>query len=109
MATPSGPMEQFEIKPLIPIHVGGLDLSYTNSALFMTFAIALTGALFWAATRKRTMVPSRWQSVAEVLYEFVADMVKSNAGPEAMPYFPFVFTLFLFILFGNMLGLLPYG
>ena len=55
------------------------------------------------------MVPGRWQSVAELIYEFVADMLKSNAGKDAMPYFPFVFTLFLFILFGNFLGLLPYG
>ena len=102
-------MEQFEIHPLIPIHVGKYDLSYTNSALFMTFAVALTALLFWGATKKRTMVPSRWQSVAEITYEFVADMVKSNAGKEAMGYFPFVFALFLFVLFGNFLGLMPYG
>jgi F-type H+-transporting ATPase subunit a len=104
-----GPMEQFKIEPLIPIHVGGYDISYTNSALFMTFAVILTGLLFWGATRRRLMVPGRWQSVAEIMYEFVADMVKSNAGKEGMPYFPFVFTLFLFILFGNFLGLMPYG
>ncbi len=104
-----GPMEQFEIHRLIPINVGGVDISYTNSALFMTFAVALTFLLFWGATRRRLMVPGRWQSVAELIYEFVADMVKSNAGKEAMPYFPFVFTLFLFILFGNFLGLMPYG
>lgn len=104
-----GPMEQFIIKPLIPIHAGRLDLSYTNSALFMTFAIALSALLFWAATRARTMVPGRLQSTAELLYEFVADMVVSNAGKEGMKYFPFIFTLFLFILFGNLLGLLPYA
>jgi F-type H+-transporting ATPase subunit a len=104
-----GPMEQFKIEPLIPIHLGGLDISYTNSALFMTFAVILTGLLFWGATRRRLMVPGRWQSVAEIMYEFVADMVKSNAGKEGMAYFPFVFTLFLFILFGNFLGLMPYG
>jgi F-type H+-transporting ATPase subunit a len=104
-----GPMEQFKIETLVPIHVGGLDLSYTNSALFMTMAVALTGLLFWGATRRRLMVPGRWQSVAELIYEFVADMVKSNAGKEGMPYFPFVFSLFLFILFGNFLGLMPYG
>jgi F-type H+-transporting ATPase subunit a len=104
-----GPMAQFKIEPLIPIHIGGYDLSYTNSALFMTFAVVLTGLLFWGATRRRLMVPGRWQSVAEIMYEFVADMVKSNAGKEGMAYFPFVFTLFLFILFGNFLGLMPYG
>jgi len=104
-----GPMEQFTIKPLVPIHVGRLDLSYTNSALFMTFAIALSALLFWGATRARTMVPGRLQSSAELLYEFVADMVMSNTGKEGMKYFPFIFTLFLFILFGNLLGLLPYA
>ena len=109
MATPAGPMEQFEIRPLIPLHIGRFDISYTNSALFMTFAVVLTGLLFWAATRRRTMVPGRLQGVAEVMYEFVADMVKSNAGEEGMPYFPFVFTLFMFILFGNIIGLMPYG
>jgi len=104
-----GPMEQFTIKPIIPIHVGRLDLSYTNSALFMTFAIALSALLFWGATRARTMVPGRLQATAEVLYEFVADMLMSNAGKEGMRYFPFIFTLFLFILFGNVLGLMPYA
>ena len=103
------PMEQFTIKPLIPIQIGKYDLSYTNSALFMTFAVALTALLFGLATRKRTLVPSRWQSITEIMYEFVAGMVKDNTGKEGMKYFPFVFTLFLFILFGNFLGLMPYG
>ena len=104
-----GPMEQFKIEPLIPIHVGGIDISYTNSALFMTFAVMLTAALFWGATRRRLMVPGRWQSVAEILYETVSEMVRGNVGKEGMPYFPFIFTVFLFILFGNFLGLMPYG
>ncbi len=103
------PMEQFKIEPLIPIHIGGTDISYTNSALFMTFAVILTGLLFWGATRHRTMVPGRLQATAEMLYEFVAGMVKENTGLEGMKYFPFVFTLFMFILFGNFLGLMPYG
>ncbi len=103
------PMEQFTIKPLIPIHIGKYDLSYTNSAMFMTFAVALTALLFGLSTKKRTLVPSRWQSISELMYEFVAGMVKDNTGKEGMKYFPFIFTLFLFILFGNFLGLLPYG
>ncbi len=103
------PMEQFNIEPLIPIHIGGTDISFTNSALFMTFAVAATAALFLGATRARTMVPGRLQSTAELLYEFVAGMVKENTGAEGMKYFPFVFTLFMFILFGNVLGLMPYG
>src|ERR1700733_45972 len=109
MSEPSGPMEQFSIRPWIPLHIGNLEISFSNSAGFMAAAVILTGVLFVGATSKRTMVPGRWQSIAELIYEFVADMVKSNAGQEGMPYFPFVFTLFLFILFGNFLGLLPYG
>jgi F-type H+-transporting ATPase subunit a len=104
-----GPMEQFEIQPLIPIHVGGSDISYTNSALFMTFAVLLSALLFWGATRQRTMVPGRLQATAEMLYEFVAGMVRENTGQAGMKYFPFVFSLFLFILFGNLLGLMPYA
>ena len=104
-----GPMEQFKIKPLIDLHVGGYDISYTNSALFMTFAVVLSFVLFYFATSKRTMVPGRWQSIAEILYEFNRGMVKDNIGNEGLKYLPFVFTLFLFILFGNMLGLMPYA
>ncbi len=103
------PMEQFKIEPLIPIHIGGTDISYSNSALFMTFAVIATALLFWGATRHRTMVPGRLQATAEMLYEFVAGMVKENTGVEGMKYFPFVFTLFMFILFGNIFGLMPYG
>lgn len=108
-AAAHGPMEQFDVTPLIPIHVGGYDISFTNSAMFMTFAVIASFLLFWGATRQRTMVPGRLQASAEMLYEFVADMVKSNAGKEGMAFFPFVFTLFLFILFGNVFGLLPYA
>lgn len=104
-----GPMEQFTIKPLIPIHVGKFDLSYTNSSMFMTFAVVATFLLFWGSTRRRTMVPSRWQSVSELMFEFIAGMVKDSTGKEGMRYFPFIFTLFVFILFGNFLGLMPYG
>jgi F-type H+-transporting ATPase subunit a len=103
------PLEQFKIEPLIPIHVGGLDLSYTNSALFMTVAVVLITALLVLGTRRGALVPGRWQSVAEVSYEFVADMVETNAGHGAEPYFPFVFTLFMFVLFSNLLGLIPYS
>jgi len=103
------PLEQFKIEPLIPIHVGGLDLSYTNSALFMTIAVLLITALLVLGTRKHALVPGRWQSMAEVSYEFVADMVDTNAGHGAEPYFPFIFTLFMFVLFANFLGLIPYS
>jgi F-type H+-transporting ATPase subunit a len=108
-AAAHGPMHQFNIEPIIPIHVGGYDISYTNSALFMTLAVLGSFLLFWAATRHRTMVPGRWQATAEMLYEFVHGMVVENTGKEGLKYFPFVLTLFLFILFGNVLGLMPYS
>ena len=109
MALELHPLEQFKIEPLIPLHIGGLDVSYTNSALFMTVAVVLITALLVLGTRRGALVTSRWQSVAEMSYEFVADMVETNAGHGAEPYFPFVFTLFMFVLFSNFLGLIPYS
>ena len=109
MALELHPLEQFKIEPLIPLHIGGLDVSYTNSALFMTIAVILITSLLVLGTRRGALVPGRWQSVAEMSYEFVADMVETNAGHGAEPYFPFVFTLFMFVLFSNLLGLIPYS
>jgi F-type H+-transporting ATPase subunit a len=103
------PLEQFKIEPLIPLHIAGIDVSYTNAALFMTVAVVLITALLVLGTRRGALVPSRWQSVAEMSYEFVADMVETNAGHGAEHYFPFVFTLFMFVLFANLLGLIPYS
>ena len=109
MALALHPLEQFKIEPLIPLHIGGLDVSYTNSALFMTVAVILITALLVLGTRRGALVPGRWQSIAEMSYEFVADMVETNAGHGAEPYFPFIFTLFMFVLFANFLGLIPYS
>jgi F-type H+-transporting ATPase subunit a len=103
------PLEQFKIEPLIPLHIGGLDVSFTNSALFMTIAVVLITALLVLGTKRGALVPGRWQSVGEMSYEFVADMVETNAGHGSEPYFPFVFTLFMFVLFANFLGLIPYS
>lgn len=109
MALELHPLEQFKVEPLIPLHIGGLDISYTNASLFMTIAVVLITALLVLGTKRRALVPGRWQSVAEMSYEFVADMVDTNAGHGAEPYFPFVFTLFMFVLFANSLGLIPYS
>ena len=103
------PLAQFEIKPLINIHVGGLDLSFTNSALMMVIALALAITLLMVGTRKRAVVPGRMQSIAELSYEFVANIVRDSVGAEGRVYFPLVFSLFIFVLFGNMLGMIPYG
>ena len=103
------PMEQFEIKRLLNFHIGSLDASYTNSALWMTIAVILAFFLFVVGMQKRALVPGRLQSMAELGYEFVAGMVRDNVGNAGKKYFPFVLTLFVFILFCNLLGLVPYA
>lgn len=101
------PIHQFLIEPIIRIQLGNLDVSFTNSALSMAIVVVLVTALLVFGMRGRDLVPGRLQALAEIFYEFVANMVRDNAGPAARPYFPFVFSLFMFILFGNMLGLFP--
>ena len=102
-----GPLSQFEIHPIVPIHLGKLDLSFTNSSLWMALAVAASYFLVMAGTRQHAMVPGRLQSVVEMLYEFVAGIVRDSAGKEGMRFFPLIFTLFIFILIGNMLGMVP--
>ena len=110
MASQLNPLKQFEIKPLIELpHIGGIDFSYTNSAFFMTLAVMLATAFIVLSTRRAALVPGRWQSMAELSYEFIANMIEENAGTEGMQYFPYIFTLFMFVLFGNLLGMVPYA
>lgn len=100
-------MAQFEIKRLIDLELFGYDISFTNSSLFMVLALVLiTGFLIFAMTG-RSLVPGRLQSVAESLYEFVAGIVRENLGEQGMRYFPWVFSIFIFILTLNMLGMIP--
>jgi len=103
------PMEQFEIKRLLPLNIGGLDASFTNSSLWMMIAVILATGVFVFGMRQRALVPGRLQSVAELGYEFIAGMVRDNVGDAGKKYFPFIFTLFVFILFCNLLGLVPYS
>jgi F-type H+-transporting ATPase subunit a len=103
------PMHQFEIERIIPLKLLGLDASFTNSALFMVIAALLITAFTLFAMRRRALVPSRLQSTAEMSYEFVASMVRDNVGTDGMKYVPFVFTLFMFVLTLNMLGMVPYS
>jgi F-type H+-transporting ATPase subunit a len=109
VADPSNPLAQFEIKRLVPMDIGGLDVSITNSSAFMVVVVALITAFLTMSMRGRAMVPGRWQSMAELSYEFIAGMVRENVGTEGRRYFPFIFSLFMFILFCNGLGLLPYS
>ena len=103
------PLAQFEIKPLVEMHVGGIDVSFTNSSAWMIVAVVLSTLLLTLSMRGRAVVPGRWQSVTELSYEFIANMIRDNVGSEGRRYFPFVFTLFVFILFCNMLGMVPYS
>jgi F-type H+-transporting ATPase subunit a len=106
---PHGPLHQFEIQSLIPIDIGGVNLSFSNSALFMAIALVVVTSFLTLGVNSRALVPGRWQSMAELSYEFVANMIRDNVGTEGRKYFPLIFTLFMFILFGNLLGLVPYG
>lgn len=102
-------MEQFVVKPIIPLQIGGVDVSFTNSALFMMLAVLTSTLLFAICLRKRSLVPTMAQSVPEMIYEFVASLLRENVGVEGLKYFPFIFTMFLFVAFGNVLGLFPYA
>jgi F-type H+-transporting ATPase subunit a len=102
------PIHQFEIQRLFPIEIGGLDFSFTNSSLFMVAAVGVSSAFLLLATRGRGLIPNRLQSVAELSYEFVASTVRQSAGNEGMRFFPFVFSIFMFVLAANLIGLFPY-
>lgn len=105
----ASPLEQFRIEPIVPITVGDFNASFTNSSLWMVIAVGLVTLFLTYSVRGRHLVPSRLQSIAELIYEFVGNMIRSNVGPGGRPYFPFIFSLFVFILLGNMLGLIPYS
>lgn len=105
----ASPIEQFKIERLIPIKLGSVDISYTNSALWMTIAVVVVTLFLVLGTRQRALVPGRWQSMAEMSYEFVANLLQEQAGNAGRVFFPFIFTLFMFILAGNLLGLIPYA
>ena len=103
------PVEQFTIKVLFALNLFGFDIQFSNSALFMVLAVLVSSLFLYMAMKPAAVIPGRLQGLAEMLYEFVADMVRSNVGNEGKPYFPFIFTLFIFVLFSNLLGLIPYS
>lgn len=102
------PIHQFQIQRWVPIEIGGLDFSFTNSSAFMVASVVSAGAFLFLSTANRGLVPSRMQSLAEMSYEFVANMLRDAAGSHGMKFFPFVFSLFMFVLFANLLGMFPY-
>jgi F-type H+-transporting ATPase subunit a len=101
------PLGQFEIHRIAEWSVGGVDVSFTNSAAMMLAVVAVVTAFLTLSTRGHTMVPSRWQSLAELSYELMAKTVRDSIGPEGRTYFPFVFSLFMFVLLSNSLALIP--
>jgi F-type H+-transporting ATPase subunit a len=102
------PIHQFSIERIVPLHVFGVDASFTNASLFMLAVVLAAAALMILGTSSKSIVPGRLQSAAEMAYEFVASTVHMSAGREGMKFFPFVFSLFLFVLFSNLIGLVPY-
>lgn len=103
------PIHQFQIKDLAgPFHVGGLEISFTNSALFMGIAVVTVTGILLAAAGRGALVPGRLQALGEIWYEFIHNMVKNVLGKEGKPFFPLVFSLFSFVLVANMLGMFPY-
>jgi F-type H+-transporting ATPase subunit a len=107
----ASPLEQFEIvdlsKPLFMI--GKVPIAFTNSAAFMLAAVGAASIFLIAAGSQKQLVPGRLQGMAELLYDMVAGMIRDNVGDAGKKYFPFLFSLFIFILFGNMLGMIPYS
>ena len=109
VAEAHSPLEQFEIERLFEIHIGGVDVSFTNSgAVHGDRHRRRHGVPDCLAMRQRALVPTRLQSMAELSYEFVANMIRDNVGTAGMQYFPFIFTLFMFILFCNLIGMIPF-
>ncbi len=106
----SNPMHQFKVYPIGPeINLGPVNLSFTNSSLFMLISSATIVLLLFFGTKKKLIIPSKIQLIAEMSYSFVAKMISDTAGANAKPFFPFIFTLFMFVLFCNMVGMLPYS
>ena len=109
MAEKHSPLDQFGIHRLVEMHVGEVDVSFTNSAAMMVAVVVLSTLFLTLSMRGRAMVPGRWQSIAELAYGLVANALRDNVGADGRRYFPFVFTLFMFILLANLLGLIPFS
>jgi len=104
------PIHQFQIKNYFTVGtIAGHEIAFTNSALYMLIIVAIVSILLIGTTAPRAILPGRLQSVAELSYDFVANTLRSSTGPEGMQFFPFVFTLFMFVLAANLIGLIPYS
>ncbi len=102
------PIHQFHINDWVPIHIGDLNFSFTNSAAFMVLSVLVPCAFLYLTSSSRGLVPGRLQSISEMTYEFIAGLLREATGPQGMRFFPFVFAIFLFVLTANLFGLFPY-
>ena len=108
MAT--NPMHQFNVHKIGPeIKINGIDLSFTNSSLFMLLSAIFILLFLLFGTKEKKIIPGKIQLISEMLYNFIGKMINDTAGKKAKPYFPFIFSLFIFVLFCNMIGMLPYS
>jgi F-type H+-transporting ATPase subunit a len=105
----ASPLEQFEIHPIIPLQLGEIDVSFTNSSLYMVLTVVIIAGFVLLGMRHHALVPGRLQCAVELSYEFIANLLRDTIGSEGRKYFPFVFTLFMFVLLGNLLGMTPYS
>ena len=106
----SNPMQQFTVHKIGPeIKIAGIDLSFTNASLFMVISTAIILLFLFLGSKEKKIIPGRIQLIAEMFYTFIAKMISDTAGSKAKPYFPFIFSLFMFVLFCNMVGMLPYS
>ena len=103
------PLEQFVWKPIVPAEIGGVDVSFSNSSLFMTITVVVATLFLVLGMRRSAIVPGRLQVAVELCYEFIAGLLRDTVGSEGRKYFPIVFTLFMFVLLGNLLGMVPYS
>jgi F-type H+-transporting ATPase subunit a len=102
------PLEQFEIVPYTNTEVGGYDISFTNSSLSMVISVAAITLFLTLTVNTRSIIPSRLQLISELMYNFIAQLLRDTIGDQGRRYFPFVFSLFMFVLIGNMVGMIPY-
>lgn len=109
MAAGESPLHQFEITTIVPLKLGSLDISFTNSSLMMVITLVIASSLMIFGMSRARVIPGRIQSIAEMSYEFIAGLIKDTIGDGGRKYFPLVFSLFMFVLLGNMLGMVPYA
>ena len=104
----ANPMEQFAVETKVPLEIAGYDVSFTNSAMWMVIALAAISVFLFVGTSRLQLVPGRWQAAVEYVYDFVRKMLDENVGPEGRRFAPLVFSIFIFVLACNLLGLLPW-